>query len=169
MFHRIILCDITAYLALVLELHRQAHVKAQHRQCTFKIGATIVLGLHMKRIGEVLTRDALILCRIFHIIANMRKVMFFLSIPIHIYPIVTFVSLTICNVGSHTILSLETWHQERQFQNRLILSGDGQVLLAELYLALFYAEVNAVGISASVNRKAELHDTLFGRVIILGC
>ena len=99
----------------------------------------------------------------------MRKVMFFLSIPIHIYPIITFVSLTICDVGSDTILSLETWHEEGQFQNRLIPGGDGQVLLTELYLALFYAEVNAVGISAPVNRKAELHDTLFGRVIILGC
>ena len=133
------------------------------------MGTSIVLGLHVERITEVLTGDTLILCRIFHIIANMRKVMFFLSIPIHIYPIVTFVSLTVCNVGSHTILSLETWHEEGQFQNRFILSRDGQVLLAELYLTLFYAEVNAVGISASVNRKAELHDTLFGRVIILGC
>ena len=27
-FHRIILCDITAYLALVLELHRQAHIES---------------------------------------------------------------------------------------------------------------------------------------------
>ena len=93
--------------------------------------------------------------------------MFFLVIPINIYAIVTFVSFTICDVGSYTILTLKAWHQERQFQNRLILSGDGQVLLAELYLALFYAEVNAVGISAPVNRKAELHDTLFGRIIIL--
>ena len=131
------------------------------------MGTTIVLGLNMKRIAKVLTRDALILCRIFHIIENTRKMMFFLVIPINIYAIVTFVSLTICDVGSYTILTLKAWHQERQFQNRLILSGDGQVLLAELYLALFYAEVNAVGISAPVNRKAELHDTLFGRIIIL--
>ena len=131
------------------------------------MGTSIVLGLHMKRIGEVLTRDALILCRIFHIIENTRKMMFFLSIPIHIYPIVTFVSLTVCNVGSHTILSLETWHEEGQFQNRFILSGDGQVRLAELYFAFFNAEVNTVGISTPINRKAELHDALFGRIIIL--
>ena len=131
------------------------------------MGTTIVLGLNMKRIAKVLTRDSLVLCRIFYFIANMRKVMFFLVIPIHIYAIVTFVSLTVCDVGSHTILSLKAGNEEGQFQNRLILSGDGQVLLAELYLALFYAEVNAVGICASVNRKTELHDAFLWRVIIL--
>ena len=121
----------------------------------------------MERIAEVLAGDALIFCRIFYFIANMRKVMFFLSIPIHIYAIVTLVSLTVCDVGCDTILSLKAGNEEGQFQNRLILSGDGQVLLAELYLALFYAEVNTVGICASVNRKTELHDALLWRVIIL--
>ncbi len=141
MLHRVILRDIAAYLALVLELQGQSHEETQHGQRALNLRAAFVLGHDMQGVFDELTGDTLVFLRLRQQVLYDGEIMALTLIPLHLDAIVLGAAVAAGDKGAHTAFSLESWYSERQLYRRLAACRDGQVLLVELYLAFRYAEV----------------------------
>ena len=162
--HGIILFQIAVHIAP--HTHDQTHIIAVERQTALEDKSCLVARLYPEGVFDVVAGNAYVRVRVEHQVMYGGEVSLFLFVPCCLDAVVLCLLVGVVqNRGFENGCAVVDANDiERQLHLFLVISRQGEVLLAELHFWLHHLEMHTVGVTGFCRCYHELHNAFFWRL-----